>query len=220
MIFLDGVSAFVGLEQAFCRVRHSRGVQASLAPPGGNYMHRIKRTPEWHLQTRQRIEKALADDAINGWEMSFLTDMEQKLAEGKDISDKQERRLLEGCGITKTTRLCDRPVRQKSSRRPQRIYIDGARLRRVYGNLYHLNAEEEPELPDYPKDPAFKAKYGPRGVLDCKASNRDDPAVDARFGKVGKQTCTDTGPLTKKRMETKPHRRAAFGADRVFKFVV
>src|SRR6185312_16134737 len=35
-----------------------------------------------------------------------------------------------------------------------------------YGNLYHLNAEEEPELPDYPKDPAFKAKYGPRGVLD------------------------------------------------------
>jgi arylsulfatase len=71
-----------------------------------------------------------------------------------------------------------------------------------YGNLYHLNAEEEPELPDYPKDPAFKAKYGPRGVLDCKASNRDDPTVDARFGKVGKQTCTDTGPLTKKRMET------------------
>lgn len=71
-----------------------------------------------------------------------------------------------------------------------------------YGNLYHLNAEEEPELPDYPKDPAFKAKYGPRGVLDCKASTRDDPTVDARFGKVGKQTCTDTGPLTKKRMET------------------
>ncbi len=47
-----------------------------------------------------------------------------------------------------------------------------------YGNLYHLNAEEEPELPDYPKDPAFKAKYGPRGVLDCKASDKDDPTVD------------------------------------------
>ena len=56
-----------------------------------------------------------------------------------------------------------------------------------YGNLYHLNAEEEPELPDYPKDPAFLAKYGPRGVLDCKASDRDDPTVDPRFGKVGKQ---------------------------------
>ena len=39
-----------------------------------------------------------------------------------------------------------------------------------YGNLYHLNAEEEPELPDYPKDPAFRAKYGPRGVMDCKAT--------------------------------------------------
>ena len=71
-----------------------------------------------------------------------------------------------------------------------------------YGNLYHLNAEEEPELPDYPKDPAFRAKFGPRGVLDCKASDRDDSTEDPRFGKVGKQTCKDTGPLTKKRMET------------------
>jgi arylsulfatase A-like enzyme len=71
-----------------------------------------------------------------------------------------------------------------------------------YGNLYHLNAEEEPELPDYPKDPAFKAKYGPRGVLDCKASNIDDQTVDPRFGKVGKQVCKDTGPLTKERMVT------------------
>src|SRR5262245_28533781 len=71
-----------------------------------------------------------------------------------------------------------------------------------YGNLYHLNAEEEPELPDYPKDPAFRAKFGPRGVMDCKASATDDATVDPRFGKVGKQVCTDTGPLTRKRMET------------------
>ncbi|MGQ0635208.1 MAG: arylsulfatase [Planctomycetaceae bacterium] len=71
-----------------------------------------------------------------------------------------------------------------------------------FGNLYHLNAEEEPELRDYPKDPAFRAKYGPRGVLDCKATDKDDTTVDPRFGKVGKQTIKDTGPLTKKRMET------------------
>ena len=71
-----------------------------------------------------------------------------------------------------------------------------------YGNLYHLNAEEEPELRDYPKDPAFRQKYGPRGVLDSKASNVDDPTLDPRFGKVGKQVIKDTGPLTKKRMET------------------
>jgi arylsulfatase A-like enzyme len=71
-----------------------------------------------------------------------------------------------------------------------------------YGNLYHLNAEEEPELPDYPKDPKFRAKFGPRGVMDCKASDKDDKTVDPRFGKVGKQVCKDTGPLTKKRMET------------------
>jgi arylsulfatase len=71
-----------------------------------------------------------------------------------------------------------------------------------YGNLYHLNAEEEPELPDYPKTPAFREKFGPRGVLDCKASDKDDPTVDSRFGRVGKQVCKDTGPLTKKRMVT------------------
>jgi arylsulfatase A-like enzyme len=71
-----------------------------------------------------------------------------------------------------------------------------------FGNLYHLNAEEEPELPDYPKNPAYRAKFGPRGVLKCKATDRDDPTVDPRFGKVGKQTIEDTGALTKKRMET------------------
>jgi arylsulfatase len=71
-----------------------------------------------------------------------------------------------------------------------------------FGNLYHLNAEEEPEFPDYPKDPAFKAQWGPRGVLDCKATDVDDPTVDPRFGRVGKQTIKDTGALTKKRMET------------------
>jgi arylsulfatase len=71
-----------------------------------------------------------------------------------------------------------------------------------FGNLYHLNAEEEPELPDYPKDPGYRAKFGPRGVLKCKATDRDDPTVDPRFGKIGKQTIEDTGALTKKRMET------------------
>jgi arylsulfatase len=71
-----------------------------------------------------------------------------------------------------------------------------------YGNLYHLNAEEEPENPDYPKDPAFKARFGPRGVIHSKATDQDDPTVDPRFGKVGRQTIEDTGPLTKKRMET------------------
>jgi arylsulfatase len=74
-----------------------------------------------------------------------------------------------------------------------------------YGNLYHLNAEEEPELPDYPNEaqfPAFRERFGPRGVLECKASDTDDATVDPRFGRVGKQTIHDTGPLTKKRMET------------------
>jgi arylsulfatase len=59
-----------------------------------------------------------------------------------------------------------------------------------FGNLYHLNAEEEPELPDYPKNPEFKKRFGPRGVLHCVADGK------------GGQTIKDTGPLTKKRMET------------------
>jgi arylsulfatase len=55
-----------------------------------------------------------------------------------------------------------------------------------FGNLYHLNAEEEPENPDYPKDPNFRKRFGPRGVLHSFADGRIE----------------DTGPLTKKRMQT------------------
>ena len=55
-----------------------------------------------------------------------------------------------------------------------------------FGNLYHLNAEEEPENYDYPKDPEFRKKFGPRGVIHSYADGRIE----------------DTGPLTKKRMET------------------
>jgi len=71
-----------------------------------------------------------------------------------------------------------------------------------FGNLYHLNAEEEPENEDYPKNPEFLKRFGPRGVLETKASDKDDTTEDPRFGRVGKQTIKDTGPLTRKRMET------------------
>ncbi len=74
-----------------------------------------------------------------------------------------------------------------------------------FGNLYHLNAEEEPENPDYPNPaqyPDFRARFGPRGVLKCVATDTVTPGEDPRFGAWGKQKCEDTGPLTKKRMET------------------
>jgi arylsulfatase A-like enzyme len=74
-----------------------------------------------------------------------------------------------------------------------------------FGNLYHLNAEEEPENEDYPKAseyPNFINKFGPRGVLHTFATDVDDPTEDGRFGRVGKQKIEDTGRLTKKRMET------------------
>jgi arylsulfatase A-like enzyme len=71
-----------------------------------------------------------------------------------------------------------------------------------FGNLYHLNAEEEPEFPNYPEDPEYLAKFGPRGVLHTFATDVDDETVDPRFGKVGRQTIEDTGALTSERMET------------------
>jgi arylsulfatase len=72
-----------------------------------------------------------------------------------------------------------------------------------YGNLYHLNAEEEPEQRDYPSEkdfPDFRAKFGPRGVLHSWA-NAD-----------GTQKIENTGPLTKKRMETIDDEIAQMGA--------
>ena len=74
-----------------------------------------------------------------------------------------------------------------------------------FGNLYPLNAEEEPERDDYPSEkdfPNFRNRFGPRGVIHSWATDKDDPTDEPRWGKVGKQRVTDTGPLTKKRMET------------------
>jgi arylsulfatase len=74
-----------------------------------------------------------------------------------------------------------------------------------FGNLYHLNAEEEPEMYDYPPEkdfPHFREKLGPRGVIHSWATDKDDATVHERWGKVGKQKIQDTGPLTAKRMET------------------
>ncbi|KRF47751.1 arylsulfatase [Terrabacter sp. Soil811] len=74
-----------------------------------------------------------------------------------------------------------------------------------FGNLYHLNAEEEPELPDFPKEEDFPRLYNlqlPRGVIRSSATDEDTGEVDPKFGPHGKQQIEDTGRLTKKRMET------------------
>src|SRR6476661_292660 len=74
-----------------------------------------------------------------------------------------------------------------------------------FGNLYHLNAEEEPEEVDYPNEkdfPQFKKKYGPRGVLHSWATDNDDATEQPRWGRVGKQKIEDTGALTRERMKT------------------
>ncbi|WP_084591582.1 arylsulfatase [Gilvimarinus agarilyticus] len=71
-----------------------------------------------------------------------------------------------------------------------------------FGNLYHLNTQEEFEQVDYPKDPDFFAKFGTRGVIHSYAMDKDDRTVDPRFGKVGKQKIEDTGQLSRERMKT------------------
>jgi arylsulfatase len=73
-----------------------------------------------------------------------------------------------------------------------------------FGNLYHLNAEEEPEQLDYPgqKNPEYTKKFGPRGVLHAWATDKDDPSEDPVFGRVGKQKIENTGMLTRERMQT------------------
>jgi hypothetical protein len=83
-------------------------------------------------------------------------------------------------------RLHLRPVRQEPPRRPRQAPADQHGFDEFFGNLYHLNAEEEPETYYYPKDPEFRKKFGPRGVIHSYAD-----------GKI-----EDTGPLTRKRMET------------------
>lgn len=69
-----------------------------------------------------------------------------------------------------------------------------------FGVLYHLNMMNQPEQPEFPKDPNYPGR--PRNVLYTKASDVDDPTVDPRFGKVGKQTIEDRGTLFAKRQET------------------
>lgn len=74
-----------------------------------------------------------------------------------------------------------------------------------YGNLYHLNAEEEPEHPNWPDEKEFvhfNQMFKPRGVIRSFATDQEDSTDQGRFGKIGKQKIEDTGPLTMKRMET------------------
>ncbi len=74
-----------------------------------------------------------------------------------------------------------------------------------FGNLYHLNAEEEPELPNWPAAedfPRFNEQFRPRGVIHSWATDEDDATDEERYGRVGRQKIEDTGPLTRKRMET------------------
>ncbi|TRZ45428.1 arylsulfatase [Robertkochia solimangrovi] len=79
-----------------------------------------------------------------------------------------------------------------------------------YGNLYHLNTQEESEQRDYQNFArqytggdyeAYEEKFGTRGVIHSFATNKEDTTEDPRFGKVGKQRIEDTGPLTQERMK-------------------
>jgi arylsulfatase len=85
-----------------------------------------------------------------------------------------------------------------------------------FGNLYHLNAEEEPEMDNYPSEkdfPNYRKKFGPRGVIHSWATDKDDSTEQERWGRVGKQKIEDTGPLNSKRMEAIDDEFAAAATD-------
>jgi len=87
------------------------------------------------------------------------------------------------------------------------------------GVLYHLNALEEPENVDYPKDPAFRENYGPRNVLHTWATDKFDRTDQPRWGVIGKQKIKDDGALTKKRMETYDQETLKYSVDFIEKAV-
>jgi arylsulfatase A-like enzyme len=82
-----------------------------------------------------------------------------------------------------------------------------------FGSLYHLNASEDPEAFTYPQDPRYGQMVGPRGVLHTWATDTDDPTEQPRFGRIGRQKIQDTGPLTRKRMETVDDETSAAALD-------
>jgi arylsulfatase len=87
------------------------------------------------------------------------------------------------------------------------------------GVLYHLNALEEPENVDYPKDPEFRKNFGPRNVLHTWATDTYDKTEQPRWGVIGKQKIKDDGALTKKRMETYDQETLKYSLDFIDKAV-
>ncbi len=113
-----------------------------------------------------------------------------------DRHDREDRHDRRSCSRTRATRpgSSARTISATStSMLPTNHGFD-----EFFGNLYHLNAEEEPEMYDYPPEkdfPNFRKKFGPRGVIHSWATDKDDPTEEPRWGKVGKQKIEDTGPL-------------------------
>ena len=119
---------------------------------------------------------------------------------GLQAEDVDDRRAAEAA------RLRDRAVRQEPPRRPEQVPADGARLRRVLRQPLPpergggAGAAELAAAPTTSRN--FSERFGPRGVIHSWATDEDDDTEEPRFGRVGKQRIEDTGPLTKKRMET------------------
>ena len=117
---------------------------------------------------------------------------EGPVGEGPD-----HRRPAEAAGLR------HRPVRQEPSRRPQRVPADGARLRRVLRQPLPPQRRGGAGERRLPEGPDVQGQVRPARRAEVRRDRRPTtPGEDPRFGKWGKQKCEDTGPLTKKRMET------------------
>ena len=149
--------------------------RTSIALPGRGGVHRLLRGAELHrgpFGVHHRAESRCAP----GLTKVGMPGADVGLDPGPDASPSSSSRLATPPGSSARTTSV---TRTKSL--PSNHGFD-----EFFGNLYHLNAEDEPEHLDYPKDPVFREKFGPRGVIHSYADGRIE----------------DTGTLTKKRMET------------------
>ena len=110
-------------------------------------------------------------------------------------------------------RLRDGSVRKEPRRRPERDAADDEQARRVLRQPLSPRRRGGTRVARLSQGPEFRKEFGPRGVLRCKARDKDDATEDPRFGRVGKQTIEDTGAPTKKRMETIDDKSSAAAID-------
>ena len=143
-----------------------------------------------HCQRRHAVHRQLRRAVMHRGPLSFITGqsvLPHGAFEGRHSgrADRHEREARHDRGAAQGSGLRDRAVRQESPRRPEHMLPTNHGFDEFFGNLYHLNAEEEPEMDNYPPERTFRTSrktFGPRGVIHSWATDKDDKTVDAALG--------------------------------------